>query len=61
MILDTTTKPHKLVADDGKKLYDKTLELQEGEAVYYFTIAYVPDFMTLEICQERYIEVIEEI
>lgn len=59
MILDRTIKPHRLLADDGKKLYDKTVILQEGEERYYFKIAYLPNFMTLEICQERYGEVDE--
>lgn len=56
MILDTTTRPHQLKADTGKKLYDNTVDIVAEER-YYFTIAYVPDFFTIEDCLSRYTEV----
>lgn len=59
MILDTTNKPHRLTADEGKKLYDKTVELKEGEKRYLTDTVYLPDFFTIEDCIARFGEISE--
>lgn len=48
-----------LEAEKGKQLRDK--EQNENEDIYYFKEAYLPKSMTLEECEEKFIEVEDEV
>jgi hypothetical protein len=62
MQLITHTKPHILIADEGYELrnrediYKPATEEEPEYIPYVFTVAFVPDEMTLEDCQSKYIE-----
>ncbi len=47
-----------LKVEEGYKLIDK--EEQENEEPYYFTKAFLPKAMTLEECEEKFVEVDED-
>lgn len=46
-----------LKAEEGKVLRDK--EQLENEEVYYFKEAYMPKNITLEECEEKFVEFVE--